>query len=193
MAPLFTDATRATAGVDSVAALRSAIVDVIQLSSTADRTVTAPILNHMLISFRYGTPPRKYPIRSASTLTTALNAVVAGTATRVVFHLNTAPIFITPDAYTVMTFDGLSTTPIQTAGVACVGAGTGAGPAGPAAIAAAAAAVSAATALSPAAAAAAAAATNANQAFVAQQAAAAAAAAAINHAVFDHQNLPLEV
>ena len=178
MAPLFTDATRATASADPVAALRSAIVDVIQLSSTADRTITAPILNHMLISVRYGNPPRKYPIRSASTLTRALTAVVASNSTRVDFRLNPAPIFIIPDAYTVMTFDGMSTTPFPNARVT----GTGTNAAVTAAAAAAAAATTAAT--------------NANN-FVAQQAAtaatAAAALAAVSPTTFDHRNLPATV
>ena len=138
----------------------------------------------MLLYLTQGNPVRKYALRTPSTITTALNAVIAANNTRVVFRHNTAPVFVNCNTYTVMDFDGLSTGPIRHINSAThTGVvGTGAGPAAIAASAAAAAAVSAAAALSPAAAATATA-TAANQALVAQQATAAAAAARFSAAL----------
>ena len=99
MAPVFTNVTRATVSVDAIAGIRNEIIDTILLTSTANRTVVAPIINHMLLSIKQGNPVRKYAVRTPSTLTTALNAVVAATGTRVVFHLNTTPVFVNPNTY----------------------------------------------------------------------------------------------
>ena len=115
MAPLFTDATRVTVSTDAVVGLRNAIIDMVLLTSTADQAVVAPILNHMLLSVRVavtGSAIRKYAVRTPSTLTTTLTAVIASTATRVCFQLNTAPIFVDPATFTILDFVGVSTAPI---------------------------------------------------------------------------------
>ena len=62
MAPVFTDATRATVSVDTIPGIRNAIIDVILLTSTADRAVVAPIINHMLISVKQGNPSKFFAL-----------------------------------------------------------------------------------------------------------------------------------
>ena len=172
---LFTDNTRATVSPNVIPSIRAAIIDTIMITSTADRSVVAPIINSMFLFAYAGHPARKFPLRSSQTVTTALQATVAVTHTCFMIQLNTASVYVNPDAFTVLDFVGLSTTPIRNT---CVGANA-------AAAAAAATAASAATA-----------ATNANQ-FVVQQAAAAvtaaATAAAIIPTTFDHRNLPSTV
>ena len=134
------------------------------ISSTADWTIVAPIINNMLLFVKNGNPSLKFPTWSAGRTTTALNATVATNHPFVINQLNTAIVFVDPHNFTVMDFGGLSLTgPIWQINID--GAGTG-----PATYAAA-------TVLTPAQVTVTAAliATAANQALVAQQTAAAAA------------------
>ena len=184
VATFFTDAAMTTVVFNVIPVIRAAIVDIVLFSSTVNRTVAVPIINHMPLFGHCGNPQQKFAIRSLATFTTSLEAVVAATQTILVIKLNSASVGLDGDNYDVMDFDWISTTgPVRH-----INSATHSGVVGAAA---AAAAVSAAAVLSPAAAAvAAAAATAANQALLAQQAAATAAVAATSPATFDIQNFP---
>ena len=80
------------------------------LSSTADRTVVAPIVNGVLLFLRVGNPQRKYPLRTTGTMTTALTACVASAVPQVMIMLNPATVFVDPGNFTVMDFGGTSLT-----------------------------------------------------------------------------------
>ena len=171
VASFFTDPSKTTVTPNLIFVIREAIIATVLLSSTADRTVVAPIINRMPLFGQFGTPPRKFPIRSPSTFTSALDAVqTTAQHMYVVIRLNTASLWLDSDNYNVMDFDRISITgPVCPITIATHPGVSGAA-AGPAAVAAAAAAaVSAAAVLSPAASAAAA--TAANQALLVQQAA----------------------
>ena len=94
------------------------------LSSTADRTIVAPFINSMLLFLKVGQPPRKYPIRSTATFTTALTAHVDINQTTVLIQVNPSTVFVDPDTFTIMDFGGLSLTRPP---VTRTGTGTGGG------------------------------------------------------------------
>ena len=73
---LFTDAGRTSIVTDVVPVLLATIIDAIMITSTADRTVVAPIINGMFLFVRGGNPLRKLPIRTTSTIKNALDAHV---------------------------------------------------------------------------------------------------------------------
>ena len=153
------------------------------ISSTADRTVVAPIINGMLLFVRASSPPRKLLILSNGTVTTALNAYVAANQTYVLLHLNPATVFVDQNNFTMMDFGGLLlTSPIRQVNITGVGTSFGATT------------YATVTALTPAdiaaAVAAAVTATAANQAFVAQQQATAATLAVTLPTEFNSNNLP---
>ena len=178
---IFTDANKTLFATNIIPVLRAAIIDIIMISSTADRAVVATIINQMLLFEFFGNPGRKYPIRSTATVTKALNVSVATNRTDIVLQLNPVQVFVGPYNFAVMNFTGISLTgPIRHINIA----GASTDPATYATV----------TALTPAqVAAAAVTATAANQALVAQQQAAAAALAATLPTKFDSNNLPPEV
>ena len=92
VATFFTDAARTTVVPNVITVIRAAIIDIVLLSSTTNRTVVVPIINHMPLFGNCGIPPRKFAIRSTTTLTTALEAIVAATQTVLVIKLNTASV-----------------------------------------------------------------------------------------------------
>ena len=92
VATFFTDAARTTVVPNVITVIRAAIIDIVLLSSTTNRTVVVPIINHMPLFGNCGIPPRKFAIRSTTTLTTALEAIVAVTQTVLVIKLNTASV-----------------------------------------------------------------------------------------------------
>ena len=186
----FTDTGRTALVPDIVARLCTAIIDIIDATSQADRAVIAPIINSLILGVQVVT--RQFLLRSPGTFRTALLAHIRPGRTSVVVSLNTVSLYIASSTFNALSFEGILTT-APPAGPPTVKAPTGTGAAGAAAAAAtAAAAVSAAATLSPAAAAAAAAATAANTALLAQQAAAA-AVAAVSPTTFDFRNLPTAV
>ena len=105
---LFTNSGRTTVIADVIPALRTAIVNTVMISSTADRTVVALIINCMLLFVRAGNSLRKLPIWSTGTFTTALNSTVAANHHFVVIRLNPATVFVDPHNFTVMNSGGLS-------------------------------------------------------------------------------------
>ena len=58
----FTNTNRTLVTADAITVLHSAIIDIIMISSTADCTVVAPIINQMLLFGFFGNPAQKYPI-----------------------------------------------------------------------------------------------------------------------------------
>ena len=123
---LFTDAGRTAVVPDVVPVLRAAIINTIMLSSTADRTVVAPMINSMLLFLKVGNPPRKYPVRSTGTLTTALTAHVTSATPIVLLHVNPSTVFVDTDHFTIMDFGGLSLIRPVRPTANRTGAGTGA-------------------------------------------------------------------
>ena len=81
---LFTTAGRTAVAADAITTLRNTLIDTVLLTSTADRSVVAPIFDQMLLFAQCGAPSRRYPIRTATSLTTILNATLAKTKTAVV-------------------------------------------------------------------------------------------------------------
>ena len=91
VATFFTDTARTQVVPNVVAVIRAAIIDTVMLSTTATRPVVAPIVNIMALFGHFGTPtPQKLPLRSTTTFTTALDAVIAATQTVVVIKINSA-------------------------------------------------------------------------------------------------------
>ena len=86
IAPIFTNTNPPTVATNAISTFRDTIIDTTLLTSTADCTVIAPIINTMLLLGNFGTPVRKYAIRSPSTLNTALIAAFANNETSVVFE-----------------------------------------------------------------------------------------------------------
>ena len=100
-------------------------------------------MHHRCAYFAYGgNPGKKFPIQTANTVATALQAVVAATHVTVVFQLNTTSIYVNPNNFGVSNFTGLSLTglvchinaatapapaPAPAPGVVGVGVGTGTG------------------------------------------------------------------
>ena len=97
IAPLFTNILKTIVTTDAITILRAAIVDVNMLTSTADQAVVVPIVNQMLLFTWIGNPGQKYPLRSAATITKALNMIVAGNKTSVVLQFNPVKIFVDPN------------------------------------------------------------------------------------------------
>ena len=160
--------------------LPETIIDTVLLSSSADQVVVAPIINHTPLFERFGNPAWKFNLRSTSTITSALGAVVTSNKPDVVIYINTASLWVNCATYNVMSFDRFLLTGLICPTVPGTGTGTGA------------ATYAAAAATTPAqiAAAATSAVSAANQALVAQQAAATAVIAATIPATFDLRNLP---
>ena len=75
----FTTVDCTLVATDAVTALWLALVDVVLLTSTTDRTIVAPIFNQMLLFTSFGNPAQRYPIRTPASLTTILNATLAAT------------------------------------------------------------------------------------------------------------------
>ena len=107
VASLFTYAGGTTVITDVVKILRATIIDAVMISSTADCTVVAPIINGMLFFVKAGNPTRKLPIRSTGTMTTTLTAYVASNQTYVLIHINPVTVFVDPNNCTVMDFGDL--------------------------------------------------------------------------------------
>ena len=59
---LFIDANNNTVAADAIVTIWNAIIDTILISSTADQTVVAPIVNQMLIFSFGGNPIQKFQI-----------------------------------------------------------------------------------------------------------------------------------
>ena len=175
VASLFTDAGCTTVVPDVVPVLCAAIIDTIMISSTADQTIVALIINGMLLFVKAGTPPRKIPIWSTGTMTTTLTTYVASNQTYVLLNINPATVFVDPTTFTIMNFGGTTLTgPIRPTALR-TGTGTGAG-------------TSAAAAITPTQAA-----TAAAQVLVAKQTATAAVFAATLPVTFNLLLLPLDV
>ena len=171
VAAFYTTAGRTTLVPDIVARLCAAVIDIIDATSQADRTVIASIINGLILSVKFG--QRRFPLRSPATITKALLAHTTVNKTGIVVFLNTVSLHIAASSFNVLTFDGISINgPV--APTAPTGGGTGAG-AGAATITAAQAATAAA------------------QATAAQQAAQAAILAATLPANFNVNNLPPDV
>ena len=62
----------------------------------------------MLLFRNFGTSSKRFLIRSLAIFATALDAIVAMNATSVVIKLNTVPVFVDYNMFTVLDFDGLS-------------------------------------------------------------------------------------
>ena len=103
VASFFTDASQTTVTPNIIFIIREAIIATVLLSSTADRTVVAPIINRMPLFGQFGNPTRKFLIRSPSTFTSALDATLT-TPQRmhVVIRLNTASLWLDSDNYNVI-------------------------------------------------------------------------------------------
>ena len=86
------------------------MIDNILISSTADCTVVTPIVNHMNFFAYCGNPGWKFLFRSAGTVTWALNTVLVGNSTTIIFQLITASFFVDYNIFTMMDFNGLSLT-----------------------------------------------------------------------------------
>ena len=59
---LFTDANKTAVATDAILIIWTAVIDTILISSTADQTVVAPIVNQMLIFVFGGNPIQKFLI-----------------------------------------------------------------------------------------------------------------------------------
>ena len=125
----FTDARKTAITANIITIMRSAIIDTILLSSQADITVTAPIVNHMLLFGYFGIPVQKFPIQSPGTVYTALNAALAGNSTTVIIQINTASHFVNCDTFNCMNFDSIyiNVSVLHIGGSAGTGTGTGTG------------------------------------------------------------------
>ena len=82
------------------------------LSSTADRTVVAPIINGMLLFVQGGTPTQKLPIWSTVTMTTVLTTFVASSQPFFVINVNPATVFVDAANFTA---PGTGTGPVAVA------------------------------------------------------------------------------
>ena len=61
---IFTDVNKTAVATDVIAVIRASIIDIILFTSTADQTVIAPITNQMLLFRHFGTPLKRFLIRS---------------------------------------------------------------------------------------------------------------------------------
>ena len=102
----FTNARRTTVAPDIITVLREAIIDTVLISSIADRTVVAPIINSMLLFAKCDNPSRKFPLQLPGTVTTAFDANVATPSNYFLIRLNPATFLIDPHNFTVMIFCG---------------------------------------------------------------------------------------
>ena len=85
IASLFTDANQTTVVANAITIIRQAIIDTVLLSSSADRAGVAPIINHTPLFGKFGNLTRKVALCSASTFTSAIDAVVASTKLMLLF------------------------------------------------------------------------------------------------------------
>ena len=74
---LFTNANQAIIATNAITVIRTAIIDTIMISSTADCTLVAQIVNSMLLFAYCGNPAQKYPLCSMRTVTTAFDTTVS--------------------------------------------------------------------------------------------------------------------
>ena len=180
---LFTTAAKTTIVPNVIATVRAGIVDTILFTSTADRILIAPVINQMLLFAVCRAPGKRFPLRSPTTFTAALDATLATGSTNMIVQLLTTPIYGDSNNFDAMNFTGiLLTSPIRHINV-----GAGAGAVG-------AATCTATTALTLAqiTTTAAVTATAANQALVVQQTVAAAALVATLPTEFNSNTLPAE-
>ena len=104
IASLFIDANRTTVVANAITTLREAIIDTVLLSSSSDRVVVAPIINHTSLFGRFGNPARKFALRSTSTFTSAIDAQVASTKTDVIIYIKIASLWVNSATYNVFFF-----------------------------------------------------------------------------------------
>ena len=105
---VFTDGNKTAVAADAITVIKTGIIDTILLTSTADRTVVSPIVNHMFLFENFGTPTRKFPIWSSATFTAVLDAIITSNATSVVIKFNIVLVFVDCNMFTVLDFDDLS-------------------------------------------------------------------------------------
>ena len=91
---MFTDANQTTVVANIIAVIRTGIVDTILQTSTADRAVTTPVINQMLLFCRCGPNTKRFPLRSAATITAALTAFLATNVTSVFIRIATTPLYV---------------------------------------------------------------------------------------------------
>ena len=106
----FTNANNTAVAPNVITIIRTAIIDTIMILSTADCTIDAPIIIYIHLFTYGGIPFRKFPIQTASTFATALQAIITTTHVTVVFQLDTGNIYIALNNVTVRDFTGLSLT-----------------------------------------------------------------------------------